>query len=78
MKFGARLTTTDEDHNKINFPGPGSYNDINGTSINQYGNYISSNLRNSGAQRFSVGARVTETHHDLRRRMTPGPGAYKD
>jgi len=48
MAFGKRLTTTEEDHKKINFPGPGSYND-KGTAINFYGNYVSSNLRNSGA-----------------------------
>ena len=34
MKFGSRLTGNNEDHNKINFPGPGTYNDINGTAIN--------------------------------------------
>jgi len=25
MKFGGRLSTTEEDHHKINFPGPGTY-----------------------------------------------------
>lgn len=34
MKFGSRLTTTGEDHHKVNFPGPGTYNDVNGTAIN--------------------------------------------
>jgi len=67
MKFGSKLSTTDEDHNKINFPGPGAYNDNKGLAINSYGNYVSSVHRNSGAQRFSAGARITETPHDLRR-----------
>ena len=49
MKFGSKLSTTDEDHNKINFPGPGTYNDNKGLAINSYGNYVSSNMRNSGA-----------------------------
>jgi len=49
MNFGKRLTASFEDHNKVNFPGPGQYNDHSGTAINSYGNYVSSNLKNSGA-----------------------------
>ena len=74
MKFKSRLSYGDPEQTarKRNIPGPGTHEDK--TQLNKYGQYISSELPNSKASRWSKGTR-TEAKFN-KKDFQPGPGAH--
>eukprot|EP00347_Sterkiella_histriomuscorum_P017241 403350143 len=59
----------------MNNPGPGNYD--NKLELNQVGNYQFYKWKSSGATRFSKANRLVNLDTSATRKITPGPGAYR-
>jgi len=59
---------------KKNIPGPGSYNPKD--SLDKFGVYMLSNMRNSRAAHFSPSTRFGQ--NQLNPKDQPGPGSYEN